>query len=109
MRDSTSKPGIDQLNAMRACGLPRKRAIAAPKPAHITTDAKHAPASTLAITEVCDSTSPPTVVNVVSAPSVVTQPLGLTHVKRTASTKLMGLPRPESAPPPSPPAIPPAT
>ena len=62
MRESTSKPAIDQLNAMRARGLPRKRAIATPNPAHITTDIKHAPASTLAITEVCDSRSPPTVV-----------------------------------------------
>ena len=53
MRETDSKPAIDQLKVVRAAGLPSTREIATPNAAHITTDAKHAAARTPAITEVC--------------------------------------------------------
>jgi hypothetical protein len=96
--ESTSKPAIDQLNAVRARALPSRPAIAVPNAAHTITEARHATVSTPATTRVCLSTSPPTVVKAASAPITVTQPFGLTQVKRAASTKVIGFARRESPP-----------
>ena len=89
--DATKRLAIDRLNATRARALPSKCEIATPNAAHITTEAKHVPARTLAIIEVCNSTSASVAVKAASAPTKVTHPFGLTQVNSTPSTKLMGL------------------
>ena len=53
---------VDQLKARRARGWLRKRPMTVPKPAQTATEPRHAAASTPAITDVCHTTSPPTLV-----------------------------------------------
>ncbi len=57
-----SNPAIDQLKVLRARAVESSRAIAAPKPAQITTDIPQAMASTAAITAPCTTIFPPAVV-----------------------------------------------